>query len=318
MARLNLITGEYGRLELVVVPWFTPDTQASSGSWMMAEALGLESDLESFIPTYALLYETAYAAANPLGSASLATAQRMAAFQEDAIRWDTQKLSYIQWGLRYTQTLGPMDWGVSAARSYIRTPIANPVDLYGSALMSPAVLNIDPHYELMFTPMYMGAFEMAVSLWDLNIRHEAAVKLTEDLDGSKANIHNPRMEWLLGFDSNLPVSNLNINLQGAASYILFTEGITDSSDADYNADEYTHRIMGSISDSLFYDQLGLSLSGSYNIEDQDFMLIPEIEWNIKDSVTISTTYRLYSGKDDSLFGQFDQQDNLEILFDMSF
>jgi len=348
MMRLNIPTGMTGKLELVAIPWFTPDSQAMEGPWVQSQLLTMTAMAESTLKTYGENYldhlseklysdhyadyysnylsmnggDTAAADASAKDDiqtqAILATLQKLETVQAQALREEnTRTLEYAQGGFRFTHSLGPLDWGISLIRSYMDSPVIELVDMNSSAYDDPSVLALDPHVEISYTPLIMAAQEAAWVTAGFNFRQEAAFFMTEDWEGDDPALRNPKVEWLFGFDRNLPLSKLNLNVQGSGSYILLTESLI-MSDPDYAEEYYTHRIAASLSDSWFHDQLTLNLAGSYNVEDQDFLIMPELEYLFKDEVRFSLLYRMYQGEEDTLFGQFDDHDSLTLTVRMDF
>jgi hypothetical protein len=57
------------------------------------------------------------------------------------------------------------------------------------------------------------------------LRGEAAYLLTGDTAGDDPLVHNNRVEYLAGFDVNLPLGNLNLNVQNRGPVILHSGGI---------------------------------------------------------------------------------------------
>ena len=60
------------------------------------------------------------------------------------------------------------------------------------------------------------------------MRAEAAYYLTEDIAGDDPEVPNNSLEYLLGFDVDLGISSLNLNVQGTGSYILNSDAIDEA------------------------------------------------------------------------------------------
>jgi len=319
MVRLNLGIGDTGRAEFVVLPWFTPNIYATEGRWLMSEAATLrtigETAMESFGTSY---YSSVFinngATSAAAGIAALATSQKLSELENTFIREEnTKTLEYAQGGIRFTHTAGPLDWGLAVIRSFVRVPVVKSIDLNTAAITAAS----DPHIEVSYTPMVMAAQEAALVVKGFNLREEAALTLTEDWKGDDPDLNNSRVEWLFGFDRNAGLNNINLNMQAKGSYLLFTENIT-TADPEYSNRYYSHMITGSLSGSFFYEILKLSLSGSWNVEDKDFLLFPEIKLTFREAVSFSLIYHLYEGDSDTLFGQFDDKDNLILSCKINF
>ncbi len=313
MVRLNLNIGDSARTEFVFLPWFTPDTYAEEGSWLMTDMAALQTTGKTALEIFSAAYHTALVGGGmETGLAALATAQKISEMERTFMREEnTNALKYAQGGIRFTNTSGALDWGLGIIRSFVREPVIKGVDL---TLITAAS---DPHFELSYTPMVMVAQEAALVIKNFNFKEEVALTLTEDWEGADPDLKNSKVEWLLGFDYNIPLNNININLQTKGSYLLNTESITVF-DPEYSDRYYNNMIIGSLSDSYFYNALKLSFSGSWNVEDNDFILIPELEYTFREAVTFNISYHIYEGEQDSLFGQFDDQDNITLSCRMNF
>lgn len=324
MVHLNLNLGDSARAELVYVPWFTPDSHPQLGAWAQSDALMLYAMAEMALQDYASYYYqevmTQLIAANGgivpgiEGQAAMETAHKMEMLQNSILHGEnTQQLQYAQGGFRFTHSIGVLDWGVMALRSYMREPVIQLVDLDAANW----TINSNPHISLSYTPMYLIGQEAGFVLGGFNFRQEAALSLTEDWDGTDPQMRNHRVDWLFGFDRNLPLNNLNINIQGKGQYILQSDDL-DFMDCDYRDEYYSHMLIANISDKYFYDKLELSVAGSMNLEDQDFFLKPQAVIHIRDTVDLTLDYRMYQGDENTLFGQFDSNDSFNVMFSMGF
>lgn len=315
MARFNFLMGDSGRLELVYIPWFTPDSYASSGGWTPYEVISRTATSETALTEYSQAYYIAATAAagGDAGMGALLTAQRISEAEEDIIREeDTQNLYYSQVGIRFTHTIGPFDWGMAVQRSFMRDAIIEGVDMTGITAAS------DPHWDITYTPIVMVSEEMALVVGGFNIRHEGAYTFTEDWDGSDDSLRNHRVAWLLGVDRDLGFSHLNFNIQGTGTYILFTDNLEES-DPDYDDEYYCdHNITAALSDKYFYEKLKVTVAGAWNIERGDFMIKAGAAFTVHDLLIIDLTYRMYEGEEDTVFGQFDSQDSLTLSCSVQF
>ena len=133
-------------------------------------------------------------------------------------------------------------------------------------------------------------------------------------------MHNNNLAYLLGFDRDLPISNLNILIESLGSYILKNDEITTTEDIEYDSDdEYTtHIVLLKISDSYNHEKIKPQVTFAYNIEKQDYIIRPEIEFTLRDDIRVSVAASFFQGEDDTYFGQFDDNDFAEILFEYAF
>ena len=115
---------------------------------------------------------------------------------------------------------------------------------------------------------------------------------------------------------------MSINIQERGEVILNSSDIDSNGQADieYDADGvYTSNIItGDIRDSFLNGNLTVKISGAYSIEDKGYMVKPRVEYTVADDALIKADYTIYRGESDSLFGQFKDNDMLEIIFKYSF
>ena len=158
---------------------------------------------------------------------------------------------------------------------------------------------------LNYDQLQVFGLEAAFVLWKLNTRWEFAYNLTEDIAGDNPWVKNNSIAWVAGFDIDLPIHNLNLNVQETGTYILNNDKIEDNTvtvgylagkpievpigtaDVDYNSDgKYTrNKIIVLLSDKWLNEKLTTEVQGIYGIECQEFMVAPKIEYNVIEGLT---------------------------------
>lgn len=158
---------------------------------------------------------------------------------------------------------------------------------------------------LAYDQVQVFGLEAAFVLWKLNTRWEAAYNLTEDTAGDNPWIKNNSVSWVAGFDIDLPIHNLNLNLQETGSYILKSDKIKnnkitvgslmgnaieipiETADVNYNSDgKYiSNKIIALLSDKWLNEKLTTEVQGIYCIEDKGYMVAPKIEYNVSEGLT---------------------------------
>jgi hypothetical protein len=169
---------------------------------------------------------------------------------------DTSSLAYAQAGLRFTTTIGSSDIG--AQYYYGRLPL-----LAFSFLLSgpiPTAVNLD------YNRYHQIGIDIARVIAGFNIRSEAAANLTEDFDGDDGAVYNPRLAWSLGFDRDV-VAGINLNLQAAETIILLHDKIGPQWDIEAGSGASSTRITAKLSKNFFRDELEISASAIWGIED---------------------------------------------------
>lgn len=321
----NLSVGDMGKLEAVYLPFFTPDTYAKEGAWMFAEAKSNQAAITAALTAWAGQYWAQQvlslggipATPTPAENlaASLATSLELAKRKENIERpADTKTFEYGQGGLRFTTTSGSVDWGVTLFTGYLRDPIVTLVDANPATITAAS----DPHIEIDYERMFMGGVECATAIAGFNLRAEGAVRLTKDLAGDDPDVKNGVAGWVFGFDRDLPFGTTNLNVQAKGDYVLFPSKADAAGDVDYADDYTTHMVVARLEEKLLEDKLSISLAGVYEFEGVTYAVRPEIAYTWKDVATLSIAGRIYGGGSESFFGQFDDNDSVQLSLEIVF
>ena len=156
------------------------------------------------------------------------------------------------------------------------------------------LFKVDTKYELPslnYDQLQVFGLEAAFVLWKLNTRWEFAYNLTEDIAGDDPWVKNNSLAWVAGFDIDIPIHNLNLNVQETGTFILKNNKIKDGAfaqyDVDYNSDDkYTkNKLIVLLSDKWLNEKLTTEVQGIYCIEDKGYMVAPKIEYNVSEGLT---------------------------------
>ncbi|MFP4566986.1 MAG: hypothetical protein ACLFNX_10835, partial [Spirochaetaceae bacterium] len=306
MVKLNIYTGANGLLELAYVPTLTQDRYATEGRWVPNELAALRSDVEAAFD----------ALVGGPGLTQYEADQLKAQFLEDARNApQPATLADGQYGLRYTTSVGGVDIGGIYYFGFIREPVieipeAEPAD-----------------YSIHFDRLNLFGLEFATVVGGFNLRAEAAYNMTEDFDGDDPSIHNHSIAYMGGFDRDLPVSNLNVNIQGRGEYLLANDEVSDNADngladVDYDAGEnehyWTNTLVASLEDTYRNETITPSVDFLFTAETQDYVVRPGVEFVLADDATVNVRGSIFEGDRDTEFGQFDDNDHLEVRFEYAF
>ena len=206
---------------------------------------------------------------------------------------DTNTLMYGQAGLRLTGTAGAFDWGASYYYGHYKQPSvdASKVASYVNKFLAGNATDDDRF--LAYDMKQTFGLEAATVLWHFNVRGEAAFNLTEDTEGTNPAVHNNSLAWLAGFDIDLPISNLNVNVQETGTFILGSDKIKDSAtpanDVDYNANNaYTkNRLVVNVTDSYMNDRIQAEATLMWGMENGDIVLMPRLTYKPMDTLALS-------------------------------
>ena len=274
--------------------------------------------------------------------------------QDDLYEDNVKSLKYGQAGARLTGTIDGIDWGTSYYYGHYKQPSANLENLikmnyYTAAAKAYAAegattqattqataaateasnilaKDIGEIVPLNYDQVQVFGLEAAFVLWKLNTRWEAAYNLTEDIAGDNPWIKNNSVAWVAGFDIDLPIHNLNLNVQETGSYILHNDKVKDMDrgitiggntvswktigtnyDVDYNSDDkYTrNKLIVLLSDKWLNEKLTTEVQGIWGIEFKEFMVAPKIEYNISEGLTFGLRgVYLYSNNENGEFYNF--------------
>lgn len=135
--------------------------------------------------------------------------------------------------------------------------------------------------------------EAATVVGHFNVRGEFAYNLTDDIAGNDPWVHNNSIAWLAGFDIDLPINNINLNVQETGTYILnhdqIEKGKYHEYDVDYvPEDRYLNdKVVINISDSWFNDKLKPEVTFLWGIERGDWVLQPKVTYSPTPELSLS-------------------------------
>lgn len=325
------------KFEAIYTPMMTADRLADSGVWQPKATKKLTSAVEGIVIAPLL-----GAIANPSATPAqfIGALMNASSFDADSLYPDTNQLKYGQYGGRMTFTVGSVDLGFSYYYGHNKQPSANleavvngevakgminivaqlkkidnPLIQSNLGLYGDAINTILGKYntglpELDYDMVQVFGFEAAGILFGrLNSRMEFAYNLTKDIAGDDPWVHNNSLAWVAGFDIDLPIHNVNFNIQNQGKYILnnhkigkeeftpfattkFAYTLIDSlfrySYGDYDVDAdgsgcYTNnKIIVDITDSWNHEKIKLDVKGIWGIERGDVIVIPTLTFNFKD------------------------------------
>ena len=293
------------RIEGIVTPVMTADRFAKSGEWTpykLTKISGLVRDTLGYNLGKKLiaseLASTALAAAPTNPALKLAAAKSAADYtaylsyvnginsNPESLYPDTAALEYAQAGLRATATFGPVDMGVSYYYGHNKQ-LSFDMRRY---LLDKRVAEIPEIRlpEFSYDRLQVFGIEAAASVWRFNLRAEGAYNMTDDFAGDKPWVHNNSIAWLFGFDIDIPVSNLNVNVQECGRHVLKSNaigtygGYAKELDVDYDSDALyvSDKLVINVSDKYLNDKLTAECSCIIGIENKEVAVLPKVSWNV--------------------------------------
>lgn len=295
--KANVPVGESGVLELAYLPTFKGDNVPTDGRWSPLEAQALKSVIEAKVTTdavaaYAATYLSTYAYYTGLGkddatadvtangAASLAELQTVEAGMDMSSYYtNTDTFAYGQGGARFTNSFNGFDYGLLYYYGYESRP------------------ELTAEYKLEYNKLQMFGAEFGGVLAGFNLRGEGAYYLIDNKDDT--------LNYVAGFDRDIPLHNINMNVQVKGDYTMESE-------------ELNNLLVGKLSDNFNHEKLTVSVTGIYNIDDEDYMVKPEVEASLGDNIKVKSAAGLFYGDDDTMFGSFEENNFVSLKVEYAF
>ena len=295
------------KFEGIYTPTMTADRLATSGAWKPKAMTSLEDNVKSII---AAQLQAAMTADNTGALVDYAS------FSADDLYPDTWAFKYGQAGIRSTFTIGQVDLGASYYYGHYKQVSANVESMVNAnvvgglvaaypALADMLTANADlPTLE--YDRVNIFGLELATIIWRFNTRAELAYNLTADTAGDDPWVHNNSLNWIFGFDIDLPIHNINVNVQNQGKYTLHYDKLDDEKltylagtpyeyayslkayDVDYNGGHATNnKIVVAITDTWDHEKTKLDVKGIWGIERKDVIVMPKLSRTIFDDFSVS-------------------------------
>ncbi|MDE6704917.1 MAG: hypothetical protein K2J81_03335 [Treponemataceae bacterium] len=259
------------KFEGIYTPTMTGDRYASSGVWIPGKMTKAVDKLNAMFKAQGIDKEISLS---------------------DLDYPDTFAFKYGQAGIRSTFTLGPVDLGVSYYYGHNKQV---------SVDLSPIISKQSELPKLRYDRMQVFGLEAAAVLWKFNTRAEFAYNLTADTAGDDPWVKNNSIGWVVGFDIDLPLHNVNMNLQNQGSYVLRNDKIDDNtkkmaattgskvSDGDYDAKgRYSNnKLVLAVTDSWDHEKTKLDVKAIWGIERGDVIVLPKLTRTLLDGFDVS-------------------------------
>ncbi|MDR2618515.1 MAG: hypothetical protein LBC62_06565 [Treponema sp.] len=305
----------FSKLEAVIVPWFQGHKFATSGNWAPSAMTSLVPSMVGGIKAGLAQNPSIPLTVLPTLYANLDTWQ--ADFKiEEYYKPYNYTLRTAQAGTRFTTTIGSADLGIQYYLGRLPRPAfsVHLVKYLGSGTFTPEDVQISMGYNY----FHQIGVDYAQVLGGFNVRAEAGINLTKDLDGTDGAVYNPAAVFSLGFDRDI-FRGLNLNLQGNSSVRLFQNKLGDSllEDMEAGKDMTSTRITAVLSKKFFRDELELKATGLWGIEDKDFFIIPGVSWS-KNDLSAELSAGFFGGDRSGELGQYRDNGYIKTVLSYSF
>lgn len=234
---------------------------------------------------------------------------------------DMNQIKYGQYGLRLSGSAGPVDMAGQYYYGRYKTPSINTEKLISEAMAGGNIRDC-----VYYDPVHIFGADLAAAIAMFNLKSEAAYYMTYDFKGTDPAVHNNSVQWLLGFDVDIPLNNINLNVQNIGSYIIGFKNVKQNNadgrfDMDWNAAEKStnNKIVCNISDSWLHETLTDSLTVIWGIEHNDAVIMPRIKYKIKDEFYIEGMGAYIYAKDKkSEFSAWKNNHFVQVCFEYKF
>lgn len=289
-------------LEAIWTPGMEADRFATDGRWTPAKVRTLKKTAESIF---------AAKLANSDAAEQMAILAEANRYNSDAAALypDTNSLKYNQTGLRLTGTVGNFDLGASYYYGHYKQVSVNLEKFAKSGRKELPEFDFDRKQTF--------GLEAVTIFWKLNLRGELCYNLTADTDGTNPWVHNSSIQWLGGFDIDLPISNINVNIQETGTYILNSSKVKNGDamvgrygimglnlkehDVDYDGkDRYTtNHLVINITDSWKNGKIEPEVTALWSIERGDLAVMPKVNYKPNQDITFTLSGLIMYAKDEN-------------------
>ncbi len=199
-------------------------------------------------------------------------------------------------GLRAESSVGGYDF----SGSYFYTWDDNPTIHQELALDSPKPGDVSVTTTPEYHRLHIIGLDLAKAIGEFNLRAETAMFITEDPDGEDEDIADPYLKWAIGCDYTF-FNDYTVNLQFSEE--IQNLGFGASSDA-----RTLNSIILDLTANLIEERLRVELGGIYEFEDKGYLVVPQMEYDFSDSLTISAGIQIFGGDEGTQFGNYDEND----------
>lgn len=265
--------GPRATLEAVFLPWLVPERLATSGHWTPKMLALVSNNL-------------------PAGTALLGEP-------------DTHRITYWQSGARFSGGAGSVDFAVQYFYGFLPTPMFH--------IEPSAILSNTTTIPVSWTRFHQVGADTAFELAGFNLRLEAGLNLTSDLDGTDKTVYNPSFVWAAGFDRPLP-AGIDLNLQAKGSARFFDAAAKASGGIESAMDATDTQAALRLARDFARGAVTAELLGVAGIERRDFMISPGVTLRSGDA-EITARGALYLPTDltnPGNFGQYGDRSYLEL------
>ena len=204
---------------------------------------------------------------------------------------DMHNIKYGQYGIRLSGSAGSVDMAGQYYFGHYKTPSIDVDAMIANALAGKSLADC-VHYD----PVHIFGIDFGTAIAMFNLKSELAYYMTYDFKGTDPAVHNNSIQWVMGFDVDIPLNNININIQNLGAMKLGFKRVKENHengkfDMDWNTAEKStnNKLIVNISDSWLHENLTDSVTCIWGIEHNDFVVMPKLRYRIKDELYVEGT-----------------------------
>ena len=204
---------------------------------------------------------------------------------------DMHNIKYGQYGIRFSGSAGSVDMAGQYYFGHYKTPSIDVDAMIAHALAGKSLADC-VHYD----PVHIFGIDLGTAIAMFNLKSEFAYYMTGDFKGTDPAVHNNSIQWEMGFDVDIPLNNINVNIQNLGAWTLGFKKVKENNkrgkfDMDWNTAEKStnNKLIVNISDSWLHENLTDSVTCIWGIEHNDFVVMPKLRYRIKDELYVEGT-----------------------------
>lgn len=215
-----------------------------------------------------------------------------------AVNEPREELENAELALRLYRQIGGFDTSLYLYRGFFKVPGMSPLSATEAVLFYPRLS--------VYGFSIQGAFANGVLSLEGGYYDSR-----DDRRGDDPTILNSSIKYLAGYSKQL-WTDFTAGVQYSGEYMQDYGGYEASLPAGFpKTDKHHQMITLRLTQMLQYNTVRLGLFSFYSPDDEDYLVIPEVRYNITDSLWTAAGLNLFCGKDPrTFFGQFEKNDNL--------
>ena len=150
---------------------------------------------------------------------------------------DMHNIKYGQYGIRLSGSAGSVDMAGQYYFGHYKTPSIDVDAMIANALAGKSLADC-VHYD----PVHIFGIDLGTAIAMFNLKSEFAYYMTGDFKGTDPAVHNNSIQWVMGFDVDIPLNNINVNIQNLGAWTLGFKKVKENNkrgkfDMDWNTAE---------------------------------------------------------------------------------